>query len=295
MTAVSAVIPVYNGEEYIGEAIGSVLGQTHSPIECLVIDDGSTDATREVVGGFGDDVTYVRVPRGGQSRARNHGTWLARGELVAFLDHDDEWLPTKLERQIGLLRAHREAVLVLCAVEFVEEHGTRGGIRRFSQGPPEVVINKMVSFDNMEIPAVNSNALVRRDWLLDNGGYDPVLSVCGDWDLLLRTLLAGMPAYLDEPLVRYRVRESGLHRNIAVMERDMRYAFAKAFADVRLPATVRGRRRHAYGRMYRMLAGSYRDVGDRRAMARTAAIGMKHDPTLALEALKRPWRRPSST
>src|SRR5438105_4680193 len=111
---VSAVIPVHNGQRYLGEAISSVLAQAHAVIECLVIDDGSTDATGEVAAGFGEPVRYVRQPRAGVSVARNRGAELAGGELVAFLDHDDAWLPRKLELQIAALRA-RQAELALCA------------------------------------------------------------------------------------------------------------------------------------------------------------------------------------
>lgn len=295
MTTVSAVIPVYNGAEYLAEAIHSVLAQTHPVIECLVIDDGSTDATPEVVSGFGDDVAYVRVPRGGQSRARNHGAWLARGELVAFLDHDDAWLPFKLELQLEELHRNPESTMVLCAMELVDEAGRSLGTNRLFHRDRESLVTAMVTFDGSDLPGCNQAALLRRDWLLDNGGYDAVLSVCGDWDLLLRTLLVGTLAYLDEPLVRYRVRDSGLHRNIPVMERDMRRALVKAFTDPCLPAAVSSRRRHAYGRLYRLLAGSYRDVGDKRAMVRSLARSLSYDPTIGFELLSR-WRskRPAS-
>src|SRR5439155_617666 len=92
-TAVSAVIPVHNGADYVAEAVRSTLNQTRAPIECLVIDDGSNDATAEVVREFGDDVAYIRSERQGVSAARNRGARLARGGLIGFLDHDDVWLP----------------------------------------------------------------------------------------------------------------------------------------------------------------------------------------------------------
>src|SRR5947209_9383646 len=92
-TSVSVVIPVFNGARFLAGAIRSVLGQSHRPIECIVVDDGSTDATPETVHEFGRDVTYVRQHRAGVSVARNHGMALARGHLIAFLDHDDAWLP----------------------------------------------------------------------------------------------------------------------------------------------------------------------------------------------------------
>src|SRR2546421_634745 len=130
MTAVSAVIPVYNGERYVGEAIRSVLDQTQPSLECLVVDDGSTDATPDVVSGFGAAVTHVRTQRGGVSKARNHGIRIARGELVAFLDHDDVWLPAKLERQVEALRAQPGAMMALGAMEVFDARGATLAVQR---------------------------------------------------------------------------------------------------------------------------------------------------------------------
>lgn len=283
MPTVSAVIPVHNGAEYVAEAISSVLAQTCAPLECIVIDDGSTDATPKVAATFGSDVRYIRLDRGGQSRARNHGTHVARGDLVAFLDHDDVWLPAKLEVQLGALEGSRYMPMALCAVEVIDPRGvTLGAV---GLGPRENLITGMLTFDGTETISCNSAGVMRREWLLDNGGYDPVLSISGDWDLLLRTLLDHEVAYVDEPLVRYRLHGSNLHRNVAVTERDMLYAFAKAFADPRLPETVRSRRRYAYSRLYRMLAGSYHTVGDQNATIRSLAMAVLYDPMVALDPL----------
>jgi glycosyltransferase involved in cell wall biosynthesis len=289
MTAVSAVIPVHNGAAYVAEAIGSVLSQTHPPSECLVIDDGSTDATPEVVARFGNDVRYVRLDRGGQSRARNQGTQLANGELVAFLDHDDMWLPRKLERQLEEFRLRPDAKMMLCAMEMVDASGRQLGHIRLA--PREDLLTGMLTFDGTETPSCNSTGVMRRDWLLDNGGYDPMLGLSGDWDLLLRAVLEEGVAYVDEPLVRYRLHGSNLHRNVVVMERDMLYAFAKAFANPRLCAATQVRRNRAYGCLFRMLAGSYREIGDRSAMIRALALSIRHDP-LAVWELARRQRRP---
>jgi glycosyltransferase involved in cell wall biosynthesis len=295
MAEVSVVIPVHNGAAYVSDAISSVLAQTRPPVECIVVDDGSNDATPEIVKGFGDDVTYLRRDQGGQSKARNYGSIVAGGELIAFLDHDDVWLPTKLERQVEALSHQSDATLALCAVELIDALGTSLALKRLYGRPtPENMINGMLMFDGTDTLALNSNALVRRDWLVACGGYDPVLSISGDWDILRRTLLDGGVAYVDEPLVRYRMHGSNLHRNIAVMERDMRYAFAKAFGDPRLPAATHARRHRAYGRLFRMLAGSYRATGSPRAMLRTLAMAFRHDPTIALELISRLRVRPGS-
>jgi glycosyltransferase involved in cell wall biosynthesis len=108
-------MPVYNRARLVGRAIRSVLAQTFVDLELLVVDDGSSDGTVDVVGSFGDPrLRLVRLPRrGGVGRARNVGIGQARGDLVAFLDSDDEWLPSKLEQQIARLRQHSAGHIVV--------------------------------------------------------------------------------------------------------------------------------------------------------------------------------------
>jgi len=279
------VVPVRNGSAYVAEAIESILGQTRPPVECLVIDDGSTDGTEDLVQRFGRDVTYVRQNHAGVSSARNHGAALAHGALVAFLDHDDVWLPAKLERQVAALAAS-EATIALCGVAVVDE---RGNVRRTLRlRPRDDLITGMLTFDGTETVSCSSTGLVQREQLLKIGGFDPALSVSADWDLLFRMALAGPVAYVDEPLVRYRVHGANMSSDIAMMERDMTYAFAKAFADPRLPPALRARKRHAYGRLYRMLAGSYAGSRRRAAAVRTLAIALHYNPTIARGPLRRP-------
>jgi glycosyltransferase involved in cell wall biosynthesis len=281
-SAVSAVIPVHNGAAYVAEAIRSVLSQTRPPIECIVIDDASTDRTAEVVREFGDDVRYVRLDRVGVSAARNRGAQLAKGGLIAFLDHDDVWMATKLERQVEALAA-QSATLGLCAVQVVDEHGAvRRTLRLRAR---QDLLSGMLMFDGTETVSCGSTGLVRRDELLGMGGFDSLLSVSADWDLLFRMLLTGSVTYVDAPLVRYRVHDTNMSRNIAAMEHDMTYAFAKAFADPRLPERLRERKRHAFGRLYRMLGGSYVQNGQRRDAVRALALALRHDPGIARELL----------
>jgi glycosyltransferase involved in cell wall biosynthesis len=284
---VSAVIPVHNGQAYVGKAIESVLVQTHTAIECLVIDDGSTDGTRDAVAGFGDAVTYVSQARSGVSSARNRGTQLAHGELVAFLDHDDMWLPDKLARQIEALQTRRPT-MVLCAIEIVDASGTRLGTKRLRAGSD--LVTGMVLFDGTDTVSCSSTGLVRRRELLAMGGFDPALAMSADWDLLLRVLLEGSVGYVDEPLVRYRLHDSNMSRRVGAMEHDMHHAFAKAFAHPKLPTALRHNRGLAYSRLYRMLSGSYRDSGERLNALRTLGVALRHRPELAVELIRRPPR-----
>lgn len=278
---VSAVIPVHNGEAFVGEAVRSALEQTRPALECIVIDDGSTDATREIIDGFGDSVRYIRQHRGGVSRARNRGAREAHGELVAFLDHDDVWLPDKLERQVGALRAHQ--AMALCAVQVIDAHGRPQLVKRLA--PVEGLVAGMLLF-TAETVSCSSTGLVRRHAFEAMGGFDPALSMSADWDLLLRMLLEAEIAYVDEPLVGYRVHGSNMSRRIDTMERDMLRAFGKAFAHPALPPPIRARRSEAYGRLYRMLAGSYRDVGDGGRAFIAVVRAIRHHPVLLRDMLR---------
>lgn len=284
MTTVSAIIPVHNGERYVSEAIASVFGQTRPPIECIVVDDGSTDSTPAVVQSF-SDVKYLRLKHGGVSLARNHGAQAASGELVAFLDHDDVWLPWKLERQVEALDANHSAVLAVCAGEIVDPDGDVLGVSGLrTRGD---LVTAMLMHDGADVPSCSSTGLIRRDWLMAQNGFDTNLSMSADWDLTLRAALEGPIAYVDEPLVRWRMHGSNMSYQLDLLEHDKRYAFRKAFSDPRLPESLRERRHRALGRMYRMLAGSYRDAGQWTAMVRMLLLALRHDPGVLHSELSR--------
>ena len=282
MTSVSAVIPVHNGADYVGEAVRSALEQTSPVLECIVVDDGSTDGTGEVLASFGGDIKVIRQPQSGVSNARNRGADEARGELVAFLDHDDEWLPSKLERQVEALGP--EDTMVVCALQVVDAEGSPQEVKRL--GPTgDRLVQGMLLFDGTPTLSCSSSGVVRRERFLAMGGFDPSLSMSADWDLLLRMLLEGRVAYVDEPLVRYRVHGSNMSRHVDVMERDMGEAFDKAFAHPALDPSLRARRGEAYGRLYRMLAGSYRDAGERRRALAAGLKALRHHPALLRDLL----------
>lgn len=114
---ISCVIPVFNGERFVAEALESVFAQTYRPIEVVVVDDGSTDSTAEMLGSFGGRITVICQPHAGAPVARNRGIEAAAGELVAFQDADDLWLPEKLKLQAERLVARPEAGLCTCLVE----------------------------------------------------------------------------------------------------------------------------------------------------------------------------------
>src|SRR5438132_1599837 len=111
---VSVVIPVYNGERYLADAIQSVRDQTYQNFEVIVVDDGSTDGSADVAQRFGEAIRYVHQANGGVCKARNAGIAAARGAYIAFLDQDDLWLPDKLAAQVTYLDSHPEVGAVYC-------------------------------------------------------------------------------------------------------------------------------------------------------------------------------------
>ena len=105
---ISCIIPAYNGERYLREAIDGILSQTYRPLEIIVVDDGSTDGTADIIASYGGQVRYIWQPNGGLAAARNLGLGAATGEFVAFLDQDDLWHLEKLTRQMERFQARPE-------------------------------------------------------------------------------------------------------------------------------------------------------------------------------------------
>ena len=102
---ISCIIPVYDGERYLREAVDSILGQTYRPLQVILADDGSTDKTPDIAAAYGDQVTYIQQPNQGYAAAKNLGLSVAQGDFIAFLDADDVWHSEKLMRQISVMKA----------------------------------------------------------------------------------------------------------------------------------------------------------------------------------------------
>lgn len=130
---VSIIIPTYNRATYIGEALTSIINQTYTHWECLVIDDGSTDNTKNIIDSFHTKdhrIRYIKRPNNypkGSNGSRNYGLSLAQGQYIAFCDDDDYWLHDKLEKQIPIFQQHPEVGLVTGNIEYVNSDGIRTG------------------------------------------------------------------------------------------------------------------------------------------------------------------------
>ncbi|MBI3825234.1 MAG: glycosyltransferase [Candidatus Rokubacteria bacterium] len=263
---VSVVISNYNYARFLGEAVESVLKQTYRHREIIVVDDGSTDDSPAVVRRFGDAIQYHRQPNQGVSTARNFGARASHGELIAFLDSDDAWLPEKLKRQIPLF-AKRDVGMVYAGLRYVDASGRPLGMR--TSGRTGRVLREIALLRGPGVPASGSSAVVRRRCFEQLGGFDPDLSTGADWDLWRRIACHWEIDLIREPLVLYRLHGRGMHRNLDVFEYDKMVAFAKMFADPAATEVHRLRRR-CYGNLYMTLSGSHYQAGNVRQAVRFA-------------------------
>ena len=124
---VSVIIPTYNRKHLLKEALGSVFSQTYKNLQVIVVDDGSTDNTQDIISDFKDKrITYIKQGHRGASSARNKGIENAKGEYTAFLDSDDRWLPTKIEKQMDVFKNSKvNPGVVYCGIEYMDENGKK--------------------------------------------------------------------------------------------------------------------------------------------------------------------------
>lgn len=189
---VTVVIPAYNRAWSLAEAVDSVLSQEFRDFELIVVDDGSADGTPQLLGGYGEAIRVLRRENQGVSASRNAGIAAARGELIAFLDSDDLWLPGKLRRQVEFFASHPEALI--CQTE---ELWVKNG-RRVNPGKRHRKRGGMIFEPSLDLCLVSPSAvMVRREIFERVGLFDESLPACEDYDLWLR-VSCRFPVHLIE-------------------------------------------------------------------------------------------------
>jgi glycosyltransferase involved in cell wall biosynthesis len=250
MVTFSTLIPVYNGKEYIASAIDSALGQKDVSVEVIVIDDGSTDETPEILRSYGDSIRVLRQKNGGHVNARNNGSELAKGEWLAFLDADDEWLPEKLARQLA--RADTETAVIYTdrwnfgTIDRVAERQSDGVTLLEGDVFEDLLMGNFITV---------SSVIIRKDVFEQLGKFDEDMKVCEDWDLWLRYSGGGGKIGLcPEPLMRFRWHPTSMSTNQERMCHGRMKVLEKALASPRGQKVPAALARRGYANVWKCSA-----------------------------------------
>ncbi len=244
---VSVVMPVYNRESLVGASVASVLAQTCKNFELLVVDDGSTDGTAEVVRRFNDHrLRYIRIENSGRPAVpRNVGIRAARSPLIAFIDSDDLWLPGKLERQLKVLKSNASLGFCYSWASFFDGQTDLGLCGPKTSSVPDWIFEELLSH-RCFIPT--ATMVMERELIERVGGFDESPSLCAveDYDLWLRVARLASGRFLPEVLVRYRVHEMNISGDKAFMLKHQRQVLETNMERAGVEERIRN---HARSRM----------------------------------------------
>jgi Glycosyl transferase family 2 len=255
---ITAVIPSYNYGHFVTTAVESALAQTYADVEVIVVDDGSTDDTRERLAPYLDRIHYLHQENGGLSAARNTGIRAATGDWIALLDADDAWHPCKLELQMRCLQKLSSDVGLLATGSFTDQRESWPNVDERNAA--------VVQYGLEDVLGVTyfgpSGALIRKSCLEEVGLFDSALRSVEDRDMWIRLACCCKLAKLQLPLLFYRIHAASLSNKGLAMERYERQVLAKAFDQV--PA-LRGRwalRRRTYSQAAFTSAQVFRANGE---------------------------------
>ena len=216
---------------FIGQALESVLRQTYQDYEIVVVDDGSTDGTRDIVSQFQSDklVRYLYQDNRGPSAARNAGIRESRGQFIAFLDADDLWLPQKLERQMQAFETHPDVDVVYCDFNCIDDNGNLVP-NNWDVGTRCMSLYEALMYGNV-VAGSDSSVLVRAKCFAEVGVFDEELLACEDLDMWRRLALAHKFLFLDEVLVSIRQHQSKIQNDLDRMASAWERYLSKMKAD----------------------------------------------------------------
>jgi glycosyltransferase involved in cell wall biosynthesis len=223
---VSVIIPTYQRAHWVTEAIESVFAQTYDDYEIIVINDGSTDNTREVLAQYGDKILVIQQDNQGLSAARNAGIRVAMGKYIALLDDDDLWLPHKLEKQIPFLEANPDVGLLFSDAYYYGPGAVASPYAQHVGIPSVKTIETLFAKNYVNVPTV----VMRRDCLDEVGLFDESLNACEDYDMWLRIVERWRIEYLDELVANYRVSDANMSKDGIRMYLTLLRTKEKAFA-----------------------------------------------------------------
>ncbi len=204
---VSVIMPAYNGDRYIVQALESVLSQTFTDLEIIVVDDGSTDGTRQVLEPYLDKIRYIYQENQGVAAARNRGIQEAKGDLIAFLDQDDFFFPDKLAAQVSLFRSSPSLGIVNSGWRLVDEQGETISDIKPWQYFPKLDLETWI----VQMPVLPSAMMFSRKWLELIGGFNSEFDSVDDSDLVIRLAVLGCEAaWLPQITACYRQHDKNV-------------------------------------------------------------------------------------
>ena len=224
---VSIVIPFYNAENYLLETINSVLSQTFTNWELILVNDGSTDSSMLVLGKF-EDNTKIRIyskVNGGVCSARNFGIEKAIGKYIALLDADDVWLPSKLSMCVHCLESKK---LDFVFSDMYQSDDSLNNVKLAPIGKDSDFLNHLLTWNGEVIPGPASNLVIKRSCFIDGLSFDSKFSTAADLDLCIYLVSNYKGERIPEPLWIYRIIQTSMSRSVSLMEKDIIGVFKKA-------------------------------------------------------------------
>jgi glycosyltransferase involved in cell wall biosynthesis len=276
---VSVVIPTYNRAGLVVEAVQSVLNQTYGRMEIIVVDDGSTDNTREILKEYEGKIRYVYQERSERSEARNEGFRHSEGEYIAFLDSDDLWLPMKIAKQVQVLSRRADVGLVYTDVDLIDEHGNPYAGKLCWDEPVRKVLYEDLMTHNVVTGSLSA-IMVRRECLDRVGVFDESMSICEDLDLYRRIARHYNFHKINLPLARIRIHGDSTQRDASAMAKGWETTISKISRDT--PPEFGYYKHEAIIKLLSQIANLYRQDGRLHCFFSFCAKSVFHRPNWLL-------------
>jgi glycosyltransferase involved in cell wall biosynthesis len=263
---ISIIIPCYNAEKYIADTIQSVINQTYSNWELIIVNDGSTDNSKLIIEGFLNDYPNIKLinkQNTGVSDSRNIGMSEAQGEFIALLDADDIW-------EIGNLSTKIDAIERLPDVDWVFSDAFDADenmqiIKVANQGTDNEILNSILLWEGEVVPYPCSNIVFRKKCFDQGIKFDPLFSTAADQDFTLQLAKNHNAYYIKQPLWRYRIHNNNMSKNVSLMEKDHIGVYQKAKQNGLFKSKPFERK--CFSNLYLIIAGSWWKNGNNKYRA----------------------------
>ena len=279
MPSISVVVPVFNGEQTIKETLESVLKQTFTNFELIVINDGSQDKTLEVISSIKDNRLQVySYPNASLAASRNRGITRATSEYIAFIDADDIWTSDKLEAQFNALQANPDAAVAYSWTDYIDEHS------QFLRRGSHIAINgdilpQLLVMDFLEN---GSNPLIRKQAFIEVGNFDESLTAAEDWDMLLRLARRYHFVAVPSPQILYRISANSMSAKVLQQEAETLKVIECAFNQA--PESLQYLKKQSLANLYKYLTYKAMEGQPKTENGLTSARflfqAVKNDPSL---------------